>query len=637
MSTSAITDWRTVKATAGCTDDRMCLDFAFDRAILQKVRSVPGRSYVKTPRKHWHVPKDLETARLLRELFGDELRFDESLTAWGKQAVREERKLKTIAAKSTATLTRLPSVLPGLYEAVHLGPLGRHMTEQERSEALQKEASFQAADVEFLAQSPAPLNANEQGLGKTLEWIAAVWEAGLEEGDHLVIAPKAACDTTWDEELHKWQEEALDDVGVFQCVHQKREDREAVIAEWQRSDKKVRWVVVNPAMLTLRKDSSRSAPITLAVTGKKKDDACYCDAQKGAHEHYDVPFPELFSRRWRTLVIDEAHRGMVRNHKALTFKSLKRLDVDDKVCLMSGTPMKKLGGADLWGMLNFLNPKDFSSYWRFVDSYYVVTDNGFGKKVGGLREDRESAMYRTLIPFMLRRTKKEATPWLPDKLYVDVNVEMSKPQAKQYRLMEEEAFARAGRSEIFAGGTLDRIVRLKQFANAHSKVEGDKIIPIHSPKVDALIERMEALNMLEADSDRQCLVFSQSRLMVNHMAERIRHETGLTVGVIHGGTTNRKELRQDFQAGKIRVMVIVTTAGGVSLTLDAADDVHLIDEMWSPDDDEQAEDRAHRVSRIHQVTVYTYRTVGTIDEEISITKMEKSDSHKRILDERRKQ
>jgi SNF2 family DNA or RNA helicase len=70
--------------------------------------------------------------------------------------------------------------------------------------------------------------------------------------------------------------------------------------------------------------------------------------------------------------------------------------------------------------------------------------------------------------------------------------------------------------------------------------------------------------------------------------------------------------------------------------LDAADDVHLIDELWDPGEDEQAEDRAHRVSRIHQVTVFTYRTLGTIDEDIAMTKWEKKETHSLILDIRRK-
>ena len=632
-----------VNIEESCVKNRICVRWAggYDRDLVTKIRNVPGRNYVKTNGRHWHVPLDLETCRLMREVFGESLVIGDELRSWATGAVREEGKLHSIAEKSTATLERLPSVLPSLYEAIHLGPLGRYMDAQRRSEALLEPASYQAADVEFLAQARAPLNGNEQGTGKTIEWIATIWEAGLEEGDHLVICPKAAADGTWAGELERWQAEVLEQVGIFMCVEDDREDREAVIRRWLECDLPTRWVVINPHMIMYRKDPERLSPLTLAVSGKRAEEtACYCSERKGAHEHYLRPYPELTERKWRTVVIDEAHRGVARNHKSLTYRSLKDIELTDdgKMCLMSGTPMKKFGGADIWGMLHFLNPDQFSSYWRFVDSFFEITDNGFGKKVGRLRPEREEAMFRTLTPYVLRRTKAEVAPWLPPKLYVDVNVRMSKRQETQYRRMLEEAISQLGTKEITAGGILDKIVRLKQFANGHCKVDPEtgEIIPIASEKVEAMIEKMREVGMFDEGSTRKQLVFSQSRRMVEYIAKRLEKE-GLGIATITGSTKDRRELVRRFQEeDDIRVMVIVTTAGGVSLTLDRADEVHLIDEMWSPDDDAQAEDRAHRVSRIHQVTVFIYRSIGTIDEDIALSKAEKADSHERILDVRRR-
>ena len=215
---------------------------------------------------------------------------------------------------------------------------------------------------------------------------------------------------------------------------------------------------------------------------------------------------------------------------------------------------------------------------------------------------------------------------------------MSKRQETQYRRMLEEAISQLGTKEITAGGILDKIVRLKQFANGHCKVDPEtgEIIPIASEKVEAMIEKMREVGMFDEGSTRKQLVFSQSRRMVEYIAKRLEKE-GLGIATITGSTKDRRELVRRFQEeDDIRVMVIVTTAGGVSLTLDRADEVHLIDEMWSPDDDAQAEDRAHRVSRIHQVTVFIYRSIGTIDEDIALSKAEKADSHERILDVRRR-
>jgi SNF2 family DNA or RNA helicase len=79
-------------------------------------------------------------------------------------------------------------------------------------------------------------------------------------------------------------------------------------------------------------------------------------------------------------------------------------------------------------------------------------------------------------------------------------------------------------------------------------------------------------------------------------------------------------------------VVLTLKAGGVSITLDAADHVHVIDEDFNPDVQTQFEDRAHRMSRIHQVTCYYYRTRGTIEEEINEVVFNKQMTNEQLLD-----
>lgn len=114
---------------------------------------------------------------------------------------------------------------------------------------------------------------------------------------------------------------------------------------------------------------------------------------------------------------------------------------------------------------------------------------------------------------------------------------------------------------------------------------------------------------------------------------------GVDVVTITGAVNKRGEraaIQKAFQAqGGARVIVMTTTAGGVAITLDAADTVIFMDEMWSPADMEQAEDRVHRASRIHQVTIYYLRTVDTIDDYRMETVGSKAELHKEVLDIRR--
>jgi SNF2 family DNA or RNA helicase len=99
----------------------------------------------------------------------------------------------------------------------------------------------------------------------------------------------------------------------------------------------------------------------------------------------------------------------------------------------------------------------------------------------------------------------------------------------------------------------------------------------------------------------------------------------------------RVEAQNTFQAaGGPRIMLINTMAGGVAIDLDQhSDELFFMDETFIPDEQEQVEDRIHRVSRIHQVTIHYLYAKGSIDEKIAQTNIAKDEIQKRILDGRR--
>jgi SNF2 family DNA or RNA helicase len=81
------------------------------------------------------------------------------------------------------------------------------------------------------------------------------------------------------------------------------------------------------------------------------------------------------------------------------------------------------------------------------------------------------------------------------------------------------------------------------------------------------------------------------------------------------GDRDRSHLVARFQdpADNLQVVVLNRDAGGESITLDAADEMVVLDMPWVSDRDEQLNARIHRVSRIHQVEIYRLVSVGTID------------------------
>lgn len=642
---------------------RIDVDFKFTGkgdANTAAIRIIPGRSFVKKPHRHWTVPLDMTVCRLLRKAYGDRLNMGPDLRAWAQAAKTAEGNLGRMALSDTGACPNLKAVLPSLWRALYLGPLYRNATAQlgysdkeinrwvelvammSGTEAWGHEyGSYQTADVRFLADALSPLNGNQQGLGKTPEHVGAVWEAGLQEGNHLVVAPSAAVDGTWEPELEMWHNGTPLDVEIFACTGN-RAQREATLAAFAASDAPVKWVVVNPAMVQYRKqDDPFAEPSEIARKARPKDAdrACHCNRLKDPHWHYVATYPVLMDTRWNTICVDECHKGNIRNHRSLTSFSMNDLllAAHGKRFALSGTPMKKMG-ADIWGVLHWLRPDVFTSYWRFAEMFFHITDNGFGKKVGSLREDMELEFFQYLTPYVLRRLKSEAAPWLPEKQFIPVPVRLEGKQAKQYATMEAEGMSEVGGVSIETTSILAEFTRLTQFANAYCTIDASgKVVPTRdSAKLIALWQKLDEAGVL-VGGDEQVLIFSQSREMVDLVATMLREE-GVRTEVISGNTNKqgqRRAIKEAFQGGALRVLCIVTTAGGVSLTLDAADAAHFIDTSWAPDDDEQAEDRLHRVSRIHQVRIYQYFAEGTIDEDRMNVAMEKDAAHKYILDVRR--
>ncbi|KAL1856708.1 putative ATPase [Paecilomyces lecythidis] len=75
-----------------------------------------------------------------------------------------------------------------------------------------------------------------------------------------------------------------------------------------------------------------------------------------------------------------------------------------------------------------------------------------------------------------------------------------------------------------------------------------------------------------------------------------------------------------------KIFLLSTRAGGQGINLTAADTVILFDSDWNPQQDLQAQDRAHRIGQTKPVIVYRLATKGTVEQ----TLLEKADSKRRL-------
>jgi SNF2 family DNA or RNA helicase len=316
---------------------------------------------------------------------------------------------------------------------------------------------------------------------------------------------------------------------------------------------------------------------------------------------------------WDYVVSDEAH--YLKNRKALRTRATKRLRAKYKRAL-SGTPMVNRPD-ELWSILNWLYPSRFKSYWKYFEYFvrYVqlVGPHGSYKKIVGPKNVDE--LKEILEPFMLRRLKRDVLKELPEKYYTHLRVEMSSQQRRAYEEMRKESLAWVGSHEdepVPAPMVVARLTRLRQFAAAYAyrDDEGNMRMSEPSCKLDALMELLE-------DTEEPIVVYSQFKQMIK-MAEVRLAKAKIPFVSLTGDTPNseRGNLVQRFQTGKVRVFLGTTKAGGVGITLHRASTVVFLDRSWSPADNLQAEDRLHRIGQKNAVQVIIIQSDAKVDQDV---------------------
>jgi len=309
----------------------------------------------------------------------------------------------------------------------------------------------------------------------------------------------------------------------------------------------------------------------------------------------------LIQENWETVILDEAQT--IKNPRSQTARASHRLNSKFKMAL-SGTPIENRLD-DLWSQFQFLNPGLLGNLEDFQDHF--ATPIGRGDRAA------TEELKKRVAPFILRRLKQEVAPELPPKTQTVLYCELSPEEREVY-----ETVLAASRKEVLekleAGGSvfavLELLLRLRQACCHASLVPGQTVA--RSSKIDLLLETLEKSLV----AGHRALIFSQWTSYLD-LIEPFLRENQITFNRLDGSTQNRQEIVREFQTGPHpQVMLISLKAGGVGITLTAADHIFLMDPWWNPTVEDQAADRAHRIGQTNPVLIHRLIAEDTIEDRI---------------------
>ena len=420
--------------------------------------------------------------------------------------------------------------------------------------------------------------ADEMGLGKTIQVVSYLLRRKLSEGrvPSLVIAPTSV--------THTWENE---------------------IARFA------------PELRTLRLSSG-------SERAARYDDIPNADVVITSYALARLDAQQLSNYHFRTLILDEAQNA--KNPSSQIARVVRGLHADHRLAL-TGTPVEN-SLRDLWAIFAFVEPGLLGSETSFRRRFEIpIADND---------EKATNILRSRLEPFLLRRTKEDVAPELPDRTEVSLACDLSPLQRRLYR-----GVAEAARRDVFAVveeqgiesatvHVLAALTRLRQIC-AHPGLlfEEYRDEPDASAKFEAFLETVDEI----LSGGHRLLVFSAFASMLKIMRAAL-DKRGISYGYLDGSTKDKD--RQDEVANFMKpdgppLFLCSLKAGGVGLTLTAADYVILYDPWWNPAVERQAIDRTHRIGQMRAVTAYRLVTTGTVEEKIRALAERKSSLSRNII------
>ncbi|WP_435737152.1 DEAD/DEAH box helicase [Cellulosimicrobium sp. PMB13] len=329
---------------------------------------------------------------------------------------------------------------------------------------------------------------------------------------------------------------------------------------------------------------------------------------------------------WAGLVLDEAQ--FLKNHASRGNACARALRAPFKIAV-TGTPMEN-DVTELWALLAVVAPGLYPSLQRFREDYAkpveAASRPNADDDVRALARDRVARLRRRVRPLLLRRTKAQVAPELPDRQEQVLSVQLAPKHRRAYdaRLQRERTRV-LGLLDDFDSNRIAifrSLTTLRRMALDATLVDAKAYAGVPSSKLDVLFEQLVEV----VAEGHRALVFSQFTSYLDLVEERCR-ALGVEYARLDGSTRNRADVVRGFKEGTAPLFLVSLKAGGFGLNLTEADYVYLLDPWWNPATEAQAVDRTHRIGQMRSVMVFRLVASGTIEEKV----MELKDRKARMI------
>ncbi|MFB0845750.1 SNF2-related protein [Paenibacillus oleatilyticus] len=423
----------------------------------------------------------------------------------------------------------------------------------------QKFATERILDTQFIALLL------EMGLGKTVSTLTAIdllLNDYFESNRVLVIGPKRVVQDTWFREARKWS-------------HLNHLEREMVLLEGAPEQR--------------RKLLKSNASIFLI--GRELTEWLVSE----------------YGNRWPfdTVVIDEL--SSFKNSNSKRFRALRRVrPMMKRVIGLTGTPAPN-SLMDLWPQIYLLDQGERlgKTITGFRDRYFNP-----GARSGHVvyewkqKKEAEQRIYETIADIAV---SMKAEDWLelPERIDRIVPVRLSQEARELYKKLERDLLLEYVDADVVANTAAVLSNKLRQMASGAVYDEDRGVKEIHKAKLDALED------IIEAAQGKPVMVFYDFK----HSFERIQQRFP-QARTLRKGQDGNEDIRA-WNNDEIPLLLLHPKSAGHGLNLQESSCQTIVwyDQIWSLEEDQQANARVHRQGQTRRIVVMRLVAEGTMDEE----------------------
>lgn len=403
----------------------------------------------------------------------------------------------------------------------------------------------------------------EMGLGKTVSTLTAIdllLNDYFDSQKILVIAPLRVADDTWAREVEKWDHlKHLSISKILGSVDQRRKALKQDADIWVINRENVVWLV----------------------------------SELGTSWDFD------------TVVIDEL--SSFKNSSSKRFRALRRVrPMMKRVIGLTGTPAPN-SLIDLWPQIYLLDKGERlgKTITAYRDRYFIP-----GERSGHVvykwhqKKESEERIYEAIKDIAVSM-KSEDWLDLPPRIDRNVVVRLSDKAKEQYKKLERDLLLPFQDSDVVASTAAVLSNKLLQMASGAVYDEDRGIKEIHEAKLDALED------LIEAAQGKPIMIFYNFKHSLSRIQERFPQARTL-----RKGKDGNKDIA-DWNSDKIELLLLHPKSAGHGLNLQESSCQNVIwyDQIWSLEEDQQANARVHRQGQRNSVVVMRLVAQGTMDED----------------------